>query len=78
MENMETIRAGEIPDTEKRRLSGKTVIGILATALFAAIIGSFALGRYPVGIRELFGIIISRLPFVRLEQFWTDTQAIAV
>lgn len=75
---MENTGTGSLPDTEKRRLSGGTVIALLSASLLAAIIGSFALGRYPVGIRELFGIVISRLPFVRMEQFWTNTQAIAV
>lgn len=78
VDTVEMIRGREYPHTEKRRLSGKAVITILTVALLAAVIGSFALGRYPVGIRELFGIAVSRLPFVRLEQFWTDTQAIAV
>lgn len=75
---MRKTKTGEFPDIEKRRLSGKAVIAVLATALIVTIIGSFAMGRYPVGIKELFGIVFSRLPFVHLEQFWSDTQAIAV
>ena len=75
---MKNIKTEGFPDIEKRRLSGKSVIAVLAAVLLLTVIGSFALGRYPVGIRELFGIVFSRLPFVNIEQFWGDTQAIAV
>lgn len=63
---------------EKRRLSGRTVLFLLTAALIAAVLFSFTLGRYPVGLRELGGIVLSRLPFVHIEPFWSKTQEIAV
>lgn len=66
------------PDTEKRRLSGRAVLVLLAFALLLSILGSFALGRYPIGLRELGGILLSRLPFAEIQPFWSSTQAVAV
>ena len=40
--------------------------------LFVALIGSVTLGRYPIGFRELCGIIGSC--FVKIEPFWSKTQ----
>ena len=57
----------------KKRLSYGAVITILAVALALAVIGSVTLGRYPIGLREMGGIIASR--FVEIEQFWSNTQA---
>ena len=57
---------------KKHRLSYTSVIVILSAALIAAIIGSVTMGRYPIGLRELGGIIASR--FVSIEPFWTTTQ----
>ena len=70
--------AGKIPETEKRRFPGRTVIGLLVITLLLSISASFTLGRYPVGLKELCGILISRFPFVHIEPFWSDVQAIAV
>ena len=67
-----------LPDSEKRRLSGNMVIVLLAFAMIIAIIGSFAFGRYPVALRDLCGIFLSRLPFIHIDQFWSDVQAIAI
>lgn len=67
-----------IPDTEKRRLSGGIVIALLAVALLLSVALSFALGRYPVGFRELCGILLSRIPFLNIDPFWSSTQAVAV
>lgn len=61
-----------------RRMSGPAVLLILAAALLAAVLLSFLIGRYPVPLKELLGIIFSRLDFLRIQQFWSDTQAIAV
>jgi len=57
---------------EKRFLPYSAVIAILCVALAAVIIGSVALGRYPIGVRELFGILWSRV--AEIEPFWTSTQ----
>ncbi|MBE7017123.1 MAG: iron ABC transporter permease [Ruminococcaceae bacterium] len=57
---------------EKKRLSYSAVIALLCAALLAAIIGSVVLGRYPIGFKELCGIIGSKL--FPIESFWTPTQ----
>lgn len=57
---------------EKKRLSYSAVIALLCAALVAAIIGSVVLGRYPIGFRELCGILWSRV--FPVESFWTPTQ----
>ena len=56
----------------KKQLSYSGLIAILAAALVVTIIGSVTLGRYPIGLRELGGIIASR--FVYIEPFWSKTQ----
>ena len=50
---------------------------MLGVGLIAAILLSFTLGRYPVPLRELLGILGSRLG-LPLEQFWTDQMMTAV
>ena len=70
--------AGGIPDREARRLSGGAVLALLGAALVLAVFGSFMLGRYPVSLGQLLGIIFHKLSFLNIEQTWTDTQAIAV
>ena len=57
----------------KKKLSYGTVIMILAAALVVTVIGSVTLGRYPIGLREMGGIIASQ--FAPVEQFWSNTQA---
>ncbi|MBQ8238062.1 MAG: iron ABC transporter permease [Oscillospiraceae bacterium] len=57
---------------KKQRLSYGTIIVILIVVLFATVVGSVTLGRYPIGIRELCGIIGSK--FVEMEPFWSKTQ----
>ena len=56
----------------KKKLSYSGLIALLAAALVVTIIGSVTLGRYPIGLRELGGIIASR--FVYIEPFWSKTQ----
>lgn len=70
--------AGGIPDREARRLSGGAGLALLGAALVLAVFGSFMLGRYPVSLGQLLGIIFHKLSFLNIEQTWTDTQAIAV
>lgn len=62
--------------SENRIGKGKAVIPVLLVVLTAAVLASFRLGRYPVSLRELAGILIGRHFGVR--QFWSDTQEIAV
>ena len=56
----------------RKRLSYSSIILILFAALIAVIIGSVVLGRYPIGPKELCGIIGSK--FVDIEPFWTPVQ----
>ena len=56
----------------RKKLSRNGIIAILAAALAVTVIGSVTLGRYPIGLRELGGIIASR--FVYIEPFWSGTQ----
>lgn len=55
-----------------KRLSCRTVVLILSAALIAVILGSVALGRYPIGLRELFGILASKV--IHIESFWLPVQ----
>ena len=57
---------------KKKKLSYPAVIAILGAALVVTVIGSVTLGRYPIGLRELCGIIGSK--FLPIEPFWTPTQ----
>ncbi|MGI6072412.1 MAG: FecCD family ABC transporter permease [Lachnospiraceae bacterium] len=56
----------------KKKISYFLTIIILLIALIAVIIGSVVIGRYPIGIKELFGILISKV--FHVEQFWSKTQ----
>ena len=67
-----------IPDREKRVLGGGSAIIIMAAALLIAVIVSFRLGRYPVSVRALFGILFNRLFPGSVTPFWTQTQEVAV
>ena len=58
--------------TEKKKLSYSTIITILIVGLFLSIVISITLGRYPIGIREMFGIFASKV--FPVEPFWTKTQ----
>lgn len=57
---------------KKRPLSYPAVITLLALALAAAILGSVVLGRYPYTLKELFGILFSRI--FDITPFWTGVQ----
>jgi len=54
------------------RLSYPKILILLAVCLAAAMIGSVTLGRYPIGWKELGGILASRI--WEIEPFWTKTQ----
>ncbi len=55
----------------KSRKRERRIIVALAAVLAAVFIVSFSIGRYPVSVKELAGIVLSR--FVDIEQFWTDS-----
>lgn len=57
---------------KKRKLSYRAIIIILLCVLVLAILGSVTLGRYPIGIKELLGILGSKI--FDIEPFWTKTQ----
>lgn len=57
----------------KRALSHAGITALLAAALLIAVLVSAALGRYPISIREILGILCSEV--VPVEPFWTATQA---
>lgn len=57
---------------KKKRLSCSAVLLLLFFALILCILGSITLGRYPIHLRELGGILLSR--FIPLEPFWQPVQ----
>ena len=56
----------------RKKISYSRRIALMAVVLAVTVIGSVTLGRYPIGLRELCGIIGSR--FVYMEPFWSKTQ----
>ena len=52
--------------------SRRAVIPVLSAVLVLMILGSVALGRYPIGLRELFCILLSRL--TDIDPFWLPVQ----
>ena len=69
--------------TQKKKLSYSNIIGILSITLLLCMIGSIVLGRYPIGLRDTFSILLHRmmsgleqagLPYVSIEVFWNKTQ----
>ncbi len=50
------------------------VMLILFGGLIAACILSTTLGKYPISLKELWGITLSKLPFTDIEPFWNKTQ----
>lgn len=72
----EKLASRDIPDRERRLLSGKTVLWLLAVALITAVLASFSLGRYPVRLPQLLGILFGK--FLGIEQFWSNAQEAAV
>ena len=58
--------------SEKKPLSYNTILLLLAVSLLLAIIGSVTLGRYPISLKQLCGILLSRVRV--MEPFWSKTQ----
>ena len=46
---------------KKRNLSYNQILLLLTAALIAVMLGSATLGRYPIGLKELGGILAARL-----------------
>lgn len=59
---------------KKKKLPFWAVMLILFGCLIFACILSTTLGRYPISLKELLGIVWSKLPFTDIEPFWTRTQ----
>ena len=59
---------------KKKTLPFWAVMLLLFGGLLLACILSTTLGRYPISIKELWGITLSKLPFTDVEPFWTKTQ----
>lgn len=56
----------------KRKLSYSAIITILVVILIVTLVGSVTMGRYPIGMKELGGILVSQ--FMEIEPFWSKTQ----
>lgn len=52
--------------------SNRSVITILSVALIALILGSVVMGRYPINLKELLGILASKI--IDFEPFWLPVQ----
>ena len=48
------------------------ILGVLSAVLVICLVGSVVLGRYPIGLKELCGILLSKI--ADIEPFWTGTQ----
>lgn len=58
---------------QKKGIPNGAKLALLGAALIAGILVSLSLGRYPISIKELLGILASRV--FDIEQFWTDRMA---
>ena len=56
----------------KRKPSAGLIPWILGAGLLCSVLLSVCLGRYPIGIKELFGILWSKIG--RIEAFWSPVQ----
>ena len=57
---------------KKRSLTNNRILLLLVVSLIAVMLGSVTRGRYPIGLKELGGILASRI--WEVEPFWTKTQ----
>ena len=60
-------------EKRKKRLPYAAVIALLGGLMALSVVGSVTLGRYPIGFRELCGIVGSQ--FMEIEPFWKPVQA---
>lgn len=73
--------AATIPDRDTRKLPPRTVLWIFGVLLFICTCLSFFIGRYPVPVREFFGIVWSKIAGLfggSTEVFWTGAMEAAV
>lgn len=57
---------------QKRRLSYRAILVLMLLVLLATIVGSLSLGRYPISLKELGGILLSKV--FDIEPFWEPVQ----
>ena len=57
---------------KKKYLPYSAVLALLGAALVLAVIGSVVLGRYPIGVKEMCGILASKV--MDIEPFWKPVQ----
>lgn len=57
---------------KKNKTSSSLIFWILSVGLFATVVLSVCMGRYPIGVKELFGILWSKIGNV--EPFWAPVQ----
>ncbi len=57
---------------KEKQLPYGVVLTALVVGLIVCILGSVVLGRYPIGLKEMGGILLSR--FVEIERFWQPVQ----
>lgn len=57
---------------KRNKCSYGAILGILSATLVICFVGSVVLGRYPIGLKELGGILLSRI--AEIKPFWTGTQ----
>ena len=70
----------EVTENEQRFLAeykshakrARLAITIVIVLLVAVIFVSFLLGRYPLGPADVIKIIVSKIPFVNIEQTWEN------
>ena len=69
------------PDTltpEQLERKHRLTLGLLLAALIACVLLSFTLGKYPVPMKELLGILGQKLLKLKIEPFWTTQMEAAV
>lgn len=57
---------------KKKQHSYSAILLALGVTLIVCILGSVALGRYPISLREMAGIVLSK--FIDIEPFWRPVQ----
>jgi len=58
---------------KQTKISYSGILSLMVVLLILAVIVSAALGRYPIRVREIFGILAAKI--FPVEQFWTEMQA---
>jgi iron complex transport system permease protein len=66
----DALEGAAVAEPESRRFPYSAVVLILGLVLLVTIAVSFTLGRYPIQLQDLCGILVSRITPV--DQFWAD------